>query len=483
MYLAAMSTTPSDMPINSSQRLIAKVLRPEDAVASVDGQPLQSTLYRYNTLLVFSKDWEGDFDAFVETTLQGLGLDVRVEEPRHLAMSMPCFERSAPRPRASADLGVPLVLHLQPRNEEPPLAPVDSWRALQNVRFAAARNRPEFLERAQRMSLEHILWSATSADGGESGGSLGWEGHGDDGDGDGGPGRIPVAVLAAAPPRTLDETFLGRRPVVAILDTPIGPHDWLPKRWPDDKDWVVEEKVWGNKGIDLSNPLVGRLDSHLGHGTFIAGIIRQIAPEASVLSIPVMHSDGCVLESALTSALSDLCHQVTNNGLVVDVLVLALGYYPETPTQPDSSPILPFLQELAAAGIRIVAAAGNDATARECYPAAYTTRPWAHCRVHAVGALNPNTTRAIFSNDDPFPSEGEAWVSDWEPGVAIVSTFPKVDGSLSPALSKVALNRQSYDRDAFSTGFALWQGTSFAAAVYAAKCALQATPPQPQQQS
>ena len=47
----------------------------------------------------------------------------------------------------------------------------------------------------------------------------------------------------------------------------------------------------------------GELDTHTGHGTFIAGIVRQVVPDAEVLAIRVMHGDGIVYEGDLLCAL------------------------------------------------------------------------------------------------------------------------------------------------------------------------------------
>jgi hypothetical protein len=59
----------------------------------------------------------------------------------------------------------------------------------------------------------------------------------------------------------------------------------------------------------------------------------------------------------------------------------------------------------------------------------------------------------------------------WATGAALVSTFPKVQGSLGAAV-EVPRNgfrrRATLDPDDFSSGFAVWSGTSFAAPVVAA---------------
>lgn len=454
----------------------AKVLRPEDAVPATDGQPVQSTIYRYDTLMVFSKDWANGFDTFVKRTLRGIGLDVVMPPPG-------CHDSSLRRAGARLALGVPQVISLRPHRDAPPDAPVDAWRALQHVRFEAARRgNSKFRERAKRMSLEHILWSATAPASGGVHGHPGSEGHGGD-DESGSPGRVPVAVLASAPTRTPPHEMTKRRPVVAVLDTPIGSHAWLPTKSHNPHDYVVEElspaafdpTLGSDDTGSLMDPLVGRLSSHAGHGTFIAGIIRQIAPDATVLSLPVMHSDGYGRELAVAAALEKILDRVAppgstpNPDLFVDVVLLAFGCYSET----SSSLILePVLEQLASVGVAVVAAAGNDATTRESYPAAFSRKDWP-VPVNGVGALNPNGTRAIFSNEaigEPPPD----WVTQWERGVAIVSTFPQTfAGARSPALQSSGLDpaRESFDPDDFTAGFGLWHGTSFAAAVYAAKLA------------
>src|SRR5262249_21334663 len=83
-----------------------------------------------------------------------------------------------------------------------------------------------------------------------------------------------------------------------------------------------------------TNSVTGGLDTHTRHGTFIAGIVRQVAPDAQVLAIRVMHSDGVVYESDLLTALDHLADQVEaaqagTGGQMIDVVCLSLGYYVE----------------------------------------------------------------------------------------------------------------------------------------------------------
>jgi hypothetical protein len=82
--------------------------------------------------------------------------------------------------------------------------------------------------------------------------------------------------------------------------------------------------------------------------------------------------------------------------------------------------------------------------------------------VLSVGALNPSTTKALFSNEAP-------WVRCWATGAAVVSTFPNdVQGAVSAAIEPAA-DRGALDPDDYRAGFAVWDGTSFAAPLAAAE--------------
>jgi subtilisin family serine protease len=129
-------------------------------------------------------------------------------------------------------------------------------------------------------------------------------------------------------------------------------------------------------------------------------------------------------------------------------------------------------------GVVVVAAAGNYATSRRFYPAAFADRP--ACAEHAplisVGALNPNGSKALFS-------DGGRWIRAWASGAAMISTFPTdINGSRDPAISLPAhpantmpagpslpAERAALDPDDFSSGFAAWSGTSFSAPQVAAQ--------------
>lgn len=295
-------------------------------------------------------------------------------------------------------------------------------------------------------------------------------------------GRAPVTWLGL-PPTPVASAVQTRRPVVAVLDTGLGKHDWL-----EAPHATLGAVVNGHTiGLPLQVPdaesegiadeLQGGLDRDAGHGTFIAGIIRQVCPDATVLAIRVMPSGGVVDEHQLTIALNMLlvrqAHaQLTGeiNG-VIDVLSLSLGYYHETPDDVQFSGVLGgTLQSFGELGVAVVTAAGNDATTTPMFPAGLASRTRGTDQrrdaipLVSVGALNPSGTIAIFSN------AGD-WVSCHRPGSNVVSTIPTTfDGSLQPQVA-TRDGRSSIDPDNYTSGFGIWSGTSFAAPVLAAEIA------------
>lgn len=298
-------------------------------------------------------------------------------------------------------------------------------------------------------------------------------------------GRAPLAFLGEPPAPSPTANPRTRRPVVAVLDTGLGDHEWLREPWVTLGATVNGEPI--GLGDDVPNseltgvvndPLGGGLDKDSGHGTFIAGIVRQVCPDATVLAIRVMPSDGVVDEHQLTIALNKLLVRQAQAQIlkrrddIIDVLSLSLGYYHESPEDVlYTSGLARTLHKFGQLGVCIVASAGNDATTNPMFPAALAPvrGKGAHrdaLPLVSVGALNPNGTVALFSN------AGD-WVSCYRPGAAVVSIFPTTfDGALQPR-RRTDDGREDIDPDDFASGFGLWSGTSFAAPVLAgelAKC-------------
>ena len=163
---------------------------------------------------------------------------------------------------------------------------------------------------------------------------------------------------------------------------------------------------------------------------------------------------------------------------MVDVVSLSLGYFDESPADVAfTSGLWLAIEKLLGLGVTVVAAAGNYSTSRAFYPAAFTELPRpGPVPLISVGALNPNGSKALFSDDG-------RWVTAWASGAAVVSTFPTdINCSRSPEIRTrthpagempraAGLPRESLDPDDYCDGFAAWSGTSFSAPQLAAQIA------------
>ena len=403
----------------------------------------------------------------------------------------------------------PVVVRIEARDPNKP-ATVDAWYALGHLRRAAegaGGGLATAVGEPDPIGLEHLLfvgigpapwdshsagpapWDSHDVD------PVPWDSHGFSTDsyvrsGRGGP--VPVS-LSFRPPaaRPIARGSFDRRPVIATLDTGIAGHEWfgttdrssgLPpggfiRELKEVQDAItassresgvaparVIEDYWDT---DIpANPLTAVLGQHAGHGTFIAGLVRQIAPDAELAIARVMAGDGVAYESDLLAALDKLVEQVRaaqapggNPADMIDILSLSMGYYIASAQDvTETGEFTRLLNELTDLGVLVVAAAGNNATARPFYPAALADSPppGGGQAVLSVGALNPNGSKAFFSNQ-------ASWVRAWATGAAVVSTYPKLRGSMGPAQAIRELDRESMDPDDFTGGFALWHGTSFAA--------------------
>lgn len=262
----------------------------------------------------------------------------------------------------------------------------------------------------------------------------------------GAPGHaLPVSTTstarpAAAPaalPRPL--ALPGHPPPnVLVLDTGLRTrharpeHHWL-------RDYCVIHEPWldlatAGRWDDEDEPdddHGGRLDVQAGHGTFIAGVVRQQCPDARIHTRGVLTSYGDGDDASVIAAIE---RAVRSPDAEIDLVVMAFGTY-GTDDQPPamSSALRKLLPDTL-----VVAAAGNDATSRPTFPAALPG-------VVAVGALDGDG-RAKFSN---FGS----WVDACAPAVDVISTFFSDFDDRCPTCGSV------FER---YRGWARWSGTSFA---------------------
>ena len=185
----------------------------------------------------------------------------------------------------------------------------------------------------------------------------------------------------------------------------------------------------------------GFLDLGAGHGTFVAGVIQQVAPGAEIAVYRGLDSDGA------GSMADTACAMVRAVRQGAQILNLSFGLEALDDQPPVALEVaLEIINEIAAETGReaplIVAAAGNFGRARPVFPAAF---PFPN--VVAVAGLTQGLAPAQWS------SRG-SWVDCSTLGEGIWSTYVK--GTESPIIDPMP---DKFGEDAW----ALWTGTSFAA--------------------
>jgi len=175
----------------------------------------------------------------------------------------------------------------------------------------------------------------------------------------------------------------------------------------------------------------GLLDLAAGHGTFVAGLIRQVAPAADVVIYRALDSDGVGTDEVVANAIV----RAARTG--AQIIHLSLGA-PAFAGQPPLA--MEEAMKVVDAKVLIVAAAGNNGNEERMYPAAFK-------RVIAVGALQRDLTPA------PWSCRGE-WVNVSTVGDGAISTF--VQGTREDLDGQRATWTDQEP-------WALWTGTSFAA--------------------
>jgi thermitase len=120
-----------------------------------------------------------------------------------------------------------------------------------------------------------------------------------------------------------------------------------------------------------------------GHGTNVAGIVLQVAPQAKIMPIRVLGSDG----SGDVVNIAQAINWATAHG--ANIINLSLG------TSKDSKVIQEAVKAAAARNVLVVSSAGNENEDKITYPAASSTKV---VGLLSVGSVNAQDVKSVFSN-------------------------------------------------------------------------------------
>jgi hypothetical protein len=210
---------------------------------------------------------------------------------------------------------------------------------------------------------------------------------------------------------------------------------------PITKEWVSDVQA---DPEDEENLIGTTIHEYAGHGTFVAGVIQCLAPASRVEVEGALPNGGAVLESGICEQLDQALHDDN----LPNLISISAGTYTRKNLGLLGFEIL-MAKKGADDGVKtiVIAAAGNDDSDDEFYPAAYD---W----VIGVGSVDPDGKRSDFSNYGK-------WVNVYARGRDLVNAF--CVGTYTCHYPENMPNGVADVRK--FDGLARWSGTSFATPV------------------
>jgi major intracellular serine protease len=188
--------------------------------------------------------------------------------------------------------------------------------------------------------------------------------------------EIPVGVKMLEADKVWEEAEGGKGIVIAVLDTGIS------KNHPFLKDSILDGKDFSGKGD---------YEDGNGHGSHVAGIIKQVAPNADLIIGKVLDDDGGGSYQSIIDGINWATNYVGANGERTRIINMSLG----------GSEKSYFLEQAilnaVSKGILVVVASGNEGNHTDDkyeygYPSLYN-------ECITVGAIDENEKMAGFSNE------------------------------------------------------------------------------------
>lgn len=190
---------------------------------------------------------------------------------------------------------------------------------------------------------------------------------------------------------------MGQGVVIAVLDSGVDAgHPMLRGALLPGRDFVDNDLNPAEEGSDA--------DVAYGHGTAVAGVLRQVAPGAMILPLRVLGPDG----SGKAGNVADAIRFAVDQGAQMIHLSIAAPV--------ASEGVRAALQVAASRGVLIVAACGNDGSGRPEAPA------------NALDGKNPlgrsGVSVSAVQTDGRFPEWSTRGGEVLAPGVAVQSAYP-----------------------------------------------------------
>jgi len=191
---------------------------------------------------------------------------------------------------------------------------------------------------------------------------------------------------------------LGQGVVIAVIDSGIDlAHPMLKGALLPGRDFVDNDLGPSEEGTDS--------DAAYGHGTAVASILRQVAPEAKLLPLRVLSPD----DSGKARNVANAIRFAVDQGVQIIHLSIAASV--------SNEGVRAALQAAVSRGILVVAACGNDGSAQCEAPA------------NALDGKNPlgryGVSVSAANADGTFPSWSTRGGEVRAPGVAVQTAYPQ----------------------------------------------------------
>jgi major intracellular serine protease len=188
--------------------------------------------------------------------------------------------------------------------------------------------------------------------------------------------EIPVGVKMLEANKIWDEAEGGKGIVIAILDTGIS------KNHPFLKDSILDGKDFTGKGD---------YEDGEGHGSHVAGIIKQVAPNVDLLIGKVLDDEGGASYQSVIDGINWATNYVGANGERTRIINMSLG------GSENSVKLEQAILNAVSKGILVVVASGNEGNHSDNeyefgFPALYN-------ECITVGAIDEKGKMAGFSNE------------------------------------------------------------------------------------